>query len=129
MLTRRRFLGSAVAGLSSPLWLPSHSRAAAATAAAGAFQANWSSLAQYRVPEWFRDATKMIAPLPEESVQPYIESGDLTVLIEDLGLEIGSFGIIVRRGYKLSPGAQIMLTALRETAAKLYSSEPNAGSD
>jgi DNA-binding transcriptional LysR family regulator len=65
--------------------------------------------------------TNMIAPLPEESVQPYFESGELTVLVKDLGLEIGSFGIIVRRGHKLSPGAQIMLTALRDTAADLYS--------
>jgi DNA-binding transcriptional LysR family regulator len=65
--------------------------------------------------------TNMIAPLPEECVQPYCESGELTVLVKDLGLEIGSFGIIVRRGHKLSPGAQIMLTALRDTAADLYS--------
>jgi hypothetical protein len=65
--------------------------------------------------------TDMIAPLPEECVQPYCESGELTVLVEDLGLQIGSFGIIVRREHKLSPGAQIMLTALRETAARLYS--------
>jgi DNA-binding transcriptional LysR family regulator len=67
--------------------------------------------------------TNMIAPLPEECVQHYCESGELTVLIKDLGLQIGSFGIIVRRGHKLSPGAQIMLRALRETAAKLYSGE------
>jgi DNA-binding transcriptional LysR family regulator len=67
--------------------------------------------------------TNMIAPLPEECVQPYCESGLLTVLIKDLGLQIGSFGIIVRRGHQLSPGAQIMLRALRETAAKLYSGE------
>jgi DNA-binding transcriptional LysR family regulator len=64
--------------------------------------------------------TNMIAPLPEECVQPYCESGMLTVLVKDLGLEIGSFGIIVRRRHTLSPGAQIMLTALRETAAKFY---------
>jgi hypothetical protein len=57
------------------------------------------------------------------------ESGELTVLVEDLGLEIGPFGIIVRRGHKLSPGAQIMLTALRETATYLYSDELHAGSD
>jgi alpha-L-fucosidase len=50
-LTRRRFLGSAITGLSSPLWLPSSSRAAVA-----AFQPNWESLAQYVIPEWFRDA-------------------------------------------------------------------------
>jgi len=42
------------------------------------------------------------------------------VLVEDLGLELGAFGIIVRRDHTLSPGAQIMLTALRETAARLY---------
>jgi len=64
--------------------------------------------------------TDMIAPLPEECVQPYCESGELTVLVEDLGLELGAFGIIVRRDHTLSPGAQIMLTALRETAARLY---------
>jgi alpha-L-fucosidase len=50
-LTRRRFLGNSLAGLSSPLWLPT--RSAAST---GAFQPNWESLAQYAVPEWFRDA-------------------------------------------------------------------------
>jgi DNA-binding transcriptional LysR family regulator len=73
--------------------------------------------------------TDMIAPLPQECVQHYCESGELTVLVEDLGLEIGPFGIIVRRGHKLSPGAQIMLTALRETATYLYSDELPAGSD
>jgi DNA-binding transcriptional LysR family regulator len=73
--------------------------------------------------------TNMIAPLPEECVQPYCESGELTVLIKDLGLQIGAFGIIVRRGHQLSPGAQIMLKALRETAASLYSSEPHAVSE
>jgi DNA-binding transcriptional LysR family regulator len=72
--------------------------------------------------------TNMIAPLPQECVQPYCESGELTVLVEDLGLEIGSFGIIVRRGHKLSPGAQIMLQALRETAATLYSGETRMAS-
>jgi DNA-binding transcriptional LysR family regulator len=70
----------------------------------------------------------MITPLPQESVQPYVESGELTVLVEDLGLDIGSFGIIVRRRHKLSPGAQIMLAALRETAATLYSGEVYVGS-
>jgi DNA-binding transcriptional LysR family regulator len=64
--------------------------------------------------------TDMIAPLPEECVQPYCESGELAVLVEDLGLELGAFGIIVRREHTLSPGARIMLGALRETAAQLY---------
>jgi DNA-binding transcriptional LysR family regulator len=73
--------------------------------------------------------TNMIAPLPEECVQPYCESGELTVLVDDLGLKLGLFGIIVRRRHTLSPGAQIMLRALRETAAVLYSGESRAVTD
>jgi alpha-L-fucosidase len=49
-MNRRRFLGS-LAGLSAPLWLPARSNSAAA-----GFQPNWPSLAQYAVPDWFRDA-------------------------------------------------------------------------
>lgn len=64
--------------------------------------------------------TNMIAPLPEESVHSICASGALTVLVEDMGLDIGSFGIIVRRKHKLSPGAQIVLKTLRETAAQFY---------
>ena len=49
-LTRRSFLGSATAGLGCALWPPrSH-------AVGTLFQPNWASLAQYSVPEWFRDA-------------------------------------------------------------------------
>jgi alpha-L-fucosidase len=50
-LTRRRFLRGSIAGLSAPLWLPARSNAATAK-----FQPNWESLAQYTVPDWFRDA-------------------------------------------------------------------------
>src|SRR4051812_11459905 len=50
-LTRRRFLGSAVAGLSASVgpWSPLR-------AADTQFQPAWDSLAHYRAPEWFRDA-------------------------------------------------------------------------
>jgi DNA-binding transcriptional LysR family regulator len=65
--------------------------------------------------------TNMIVPLPREAVLPYCQSGVLTVLLERLGLRIGSFGIITRRDHKLSPGAQTMLKVLRETAVSLYS--------
>jgi DNA-binding transcriptional LysR family regulator len=64
--------------------------------------------------------TNMVAAIPDAVVQPYCEAGLLSVLIKDLGLEIGSFGIVTRRHHKLSPGAQVLLAALRETAAKLY---------
>jgi DNA-binding transcriptional LysR family regulator len=65
--------------------------------------------------------TNMIVPLPRESVLPYCRSGVLTVLLEKLGVKIGSFGIITRRDHRLSPGAQTMLKALRETAVSVYS--------
>jgi DNA-binding transcriptional LysR family regulator len=64
--------------------------------------------------------TNMVAAIPDAVVQPYCEAGLLSVLIKDLGLEIGSFGIVTRRHHKLSPGAQVLLAALRETATKLY---------
>ena len=71
--------------------------------------------------------TNMIAPLPSEAVQPECERGDLTVLLEDIGLMIGSFGIITRGRDRLSPGGQIVLEALRETASTFYSADPPGG--
>src|SRR5262249_12342070 len=58
-----------------------------------------------------------VVALPVEAVQPLCQSGFLTALIKDIGVEIGTFGIITRRDYKLSPGAQALLGALRDTAA------------
>ena len=71
--------------------------------------------------------TNMIAPLPREAVQPECDRGDLTVLMEDIGLMIGNFGIVTRGQHRLSPGAQIMMQALRETAAGYYCAEPARG--
>jgi len=68
--------------------------------------------------------TNMIVPLPVATVQHYCETGILTVLCGAFGMEIGPFGIITRRGYKLSPAAQVMLQALHETAAEVYHVEP-----
>jgi len=65
-------------------------------------------------------ATDAVAVLQREPVQSWCKSGHLAVLIEDLRLEIGCFGIITRRGHKLSPGARALLGALREVAASLY---------
>jgi len=64
--------------------------------------------------------TQMVVPLPEESLHYYTQTGAMSVLIPDLGLDIGVFGIITRRRHKLSPGGQLMLNALREVAAKQY---------
>jgi DNA-binding transcriptional LysR family regulator len=65
-------------------------------------------------------ASNTVVALPVDAVQPLCQSGFLTVLVKDIGVEVGSFGIITRRAYKLSPGAQALVSALRETATKLY---------
>jgi DNA-binding transcriptional LysR family regulator len=68
-----------------------------------------------------RETSSLVA-LPQDAVQPLIESGHLAVIVKDLGLEIGAFGIVTRRDYMLSPGALALLGCLRETAARLYPS-------
>lgn len=60
----------------------------------------------------------MVSALPEELVKPYLEAGLLTVLNFDLGLRMDAYGIVTRRGHQLSPGAELMLTCLREEAAR-----------
>lgn len=65
-------------------------------------------------------ASNTVVALPVDAVQPLCQSGFLTVLVKDIGVEVGSFGIITRRAYELSPGAQALVSALRETAKTLY---------
>ena len=62
--------------------------------------------------------TDMIGPLPEANLQPYLDAGKITVLPFDLGLRMDAYGIITRKGHSLSPSAQEMLEALRETVAR-----------
>lgn len=59
----------------------------------------------------------MVAPLPMELVRPYLDSGLLAVLPFELNLRMDVYGIITRRQHQLSPGAEAMLTALREVVA------------
>jgi DNA-binding transcriptional LysR family regulator len=65
-------------------------------------------------------STDAVAVLQQEAVRPLSDCGYLSVLIEDLGLEIGCFGIITRRGHKLSAGGGALLDALRATALRFY---------
>ena len=65
----------------------------------------------------------MVVALPEETVQSWCKAGILTVLIRNLPLGLGAFGLITRRDHKLSPGAQLMLNTLRELAEPMYSLE------
>jgi len=64
--------------------------------------------------------SNMVAILPEEAVQSYCDAGILTVLVRELPLGVGAFGLITRRRHKVSPGAQLMVSALREQAGHLY---------
>jgi DNA-binding transcriptional LysR family regulator len=59
----------------------------------------------------------MVAPLPQELVRPYLDSGVLAVLPYELGLRMDLYGIITRKQHQLSPGAEAMVAALREVAA------------
>jgi len=58
----------------------------------------------------------MIAALPEELVQPYLDAGLLRVLPFELGLRMDAYGIVTRRQHQLSPGAAATLAVLREVA-------------
>jgi DNA-binding transcriptional LysR family regulator len=63
----------------------------------------------------------MVTVLPLDVVQPYCQAGVLKVLIPSLNVQTGMFGIITHRNRQVSPGAQVLLAALREAAAILYS--------
>ena len=63
---------------------------------------------------------RMIVALPEVAVASYCNAGILKVLMTDLPVGIGGFGLITRRNHELSPGARLMLSTLREVAGKLY---------
>jgi DNA-binding transcriptional LysR family regulator len=60
----------------------------------------------------------MVAPMSVELVKPYLDSGLLAVLPYELNLRMDVYGIITRRHHQLSPAAEAMLGALRETATR-----------
>lgn len=66
------------------------------------------------------EQSRMIVALPEVSVASYCSAGILKVLMTDLPVGIGGFGLITRRNRELSAGARLMLGMLREVAARLY---------
>lgn len=60
--------------------------------------------------------TDMLVALPKELVQAQLATGELVALPFDLRLRMDVYGIITRRGHVLSPGAEILVDALREAA-------------
>jgi DNA-binding transcriptional LysR family regulator len=67
-------------------------------------------------------STDSVSVLPEQAVLPYCKAGLLKILPVSVGVKMDFFGIITRRRHPLSPGAEVMLKVLRETAASLYPS-------
>lgn len=61
--------------------------------------------------------TDMVVALPEAMVQSYLDNGQLAVLPFDLGLRMDVYGNIMRKSHLLSPGADGMLAAIRESVA------------
>ena len=64
--------------------------------------------------------SNMVVALPEEAVYSCCKAGVLTVLVRNLPLSMGAFGLITRRHHKLSPGAEVMLSILRQEAGQLW---------
>jgi DNA-binding transcriptional LysR family regulator len=62
----------------------------------------------------------MVAALPEGAAQSSCKAGDLTVLVRNLPLRVGTFGLITRQGQQLSTGAHLMLKTLRELGCQLH---------
>src|SRR5262249_46684414 len=66
----------------------------------------------------------MVTALPEETVQSSCKAEMLTVLVSNLPLGLGAFGLIKRRHHKLSPAAQLMSNTLRELAGNRAQTTP-----
>lgn len=64
--------------------------------------------------------SQMVVALPESAVRSYCDAGMLAVLVRNLPLGVGGFGLITRRSSKLAPAAQLMLEALRDLGALMY---------
>ena len=68
--------------------------------------------------------TDFLHVMPVEIARYYAQYGMLTILPVDLPCNMDSFGIITRSNQLQSPGAKILLQAIREAAAEIYTSPP-----
>jgi DNA-binding transcriptional LysR family regulator len=71
----------------------------------------------------------MVVALPEDVALPYCQVGILSVLVRNLPLGIGAFGLITRRHHLLSPGAKLLLNTIRELAVEIYPTENDSTSN
>ena len=71
--------------------------------------------------------TDFLHVMPVEIARYYAQHDMLTILPVDLPCKMDSFGIITRTNQLQSPGAKILLHAIREIAAEIYALPMIAG--
>jgi len=64
--------------------------------------------------------TDSLHVMPREVAQYYASLNVMRILPIDLPCKMDAFGIIRQRGHLLSPGAELLLGAVREAAAEIY---------
>mgnify|MGYP003366128875 CR=1 FL=1 len=67
-----------------------------------------------------RRGAVLSAPLPEEMVRTALDTGLLAVLRFELGLRTDDCGIVTGEQYQSPPGADALMTALRQVAGGRY---------
>lgn len=64
--------------------------------------------------------TDSLHAMPVEVARFYASLNILSILPIELPCKMDAFGIITKRGHLLSPGADLLLTAIRESAQEIY---------
>ena len=64
--------------------------------------------------------TDFLHVLPVEVARYYAQLNILSILPIELPVKMDAFGVITRRSHLLSPGARLLLDAIRETAKEMY---------
>jgi DNA-binding transcriptional LysR family regulator len=65
--------------------------------------------------------TDFLHLMPQEVARYYVASGELSILPVELPCNMDSYGLIMRSDQVLSPGASLLLGAIRRVAASMYS--------
>jgi len=64
----------------------------------------------------------MVVALPPDLVRIHLDIGKLRIVPINLGISADVYGIVTRRRHHLSPAAEAMLTALRESVSLAHRS-------
>ena len=64
--------------------------------------------------------TDFLHLMPQEVARYYVASGELEILPVELPCNMDSYGLIMRSDHVLSPGANLLLKAIRKVASDMY---------